>query len=129
MTRHRADNPLLSLAGTAARLTTAVLVIGLAGAVVSSPAAAAGVPETRHTVRAGTDPGDPYLARMGNGKHNSLYLQVSSPTYMFGVQHKSNASVQGSAPSQSAFCKRKRVCYIRESQTIFHGHGRGKRRH
>ncbi|MEV6980094.1 hypothetical protein AB0M95_02360 [Sphaerisporangium sp. NPDC051017] len=126
MTRHRADDPLVSLAWSTTRLATAVLLIGLVGAVASSPAEA-WASAAGHAVSVSTGSGDHGQSRFGNGKYNSLYVQVNSPTFMRGIQHKSNAAVQGSAPSQAAFCKKKqRVCNIWQFQKMNHSRHRSR---
>jgi hypothetical protein len=122
MTRHCAENPLAGVVVNVGRLALTTLAIVISGAFAwpQSSANAVAIPQGLHA--AGTT-GDHGPITIGNGKYNKNYSQVFSPTNMYGVQHVSSASVSGSVPSQSAFCKKRyRVCHISQKLWVSRRH-------
>ncbi|MFC4535984.1 hypothetical protein [Sphaerisporangium dianthi] len=112
--RHRVAAPPAQRSPGARWPACAALLITVA-AVVASPQAPASAAAAPWGARASLATGDRGPIVIGNGRRNLNYSQVMSPTNMRGVQHVSNASVTGNAPSQVGFCrKRHRICHISE---------------
>ncbi|GAA1282531.1 hypothetical protein Psi02_31830 [Planotetraspora silvatica] len=109
-------NPSVSVVVDMRRLTSALLMIVIAGAMASPPASAS----TPGMVAASADDHGP--VRNGNGVKNRNYSAVRSPTIMHGQQQVS-ISISGKTNTQSALCNRGRhACVI--SQRIRTSHGR-----
>jgi hypothetical protein len=97
-------------------LTLAALVCGVTGAVLPSPAWAAGPAIGR---RPGVLTGDGHGASFnawvnaGNGRDNKIYSTILSPTVNRGLQQVANTNVSGNTNTQFGFCwKRHRTCNI-----------------
>ncbi|WP_214410740.1 hypothetical protein [Sphaerisporangium fuscum] len=117
---HAMVSPPPALAAYARRLALAVLVAALTGAAASCPAGAearsahhgwdgGGHGNRRHIIHKGS-----VRAHNGNGKYNRTYSTAHSPTDLSGVQQVSNTTVSGNTPTQTAYCRRKHFCKIRQ---------------
>ena len=105
MSHHYVENPVVGVVGTMWRLTTAMLVIVVSGAMASPQASASTVGTFVGMTAASADAHGP--VHNGNGIKNKNYSAVNSPTIQRGAQNVS-VSISGTTNTQSAICKRGR---------------------
>src|SRR3954454_14073144 len=108
MTRYSAKNLVVGAAARRLMLTATVLAIsGTIALPEASACVGAAVPAGD-----GNGIGNKIRVIAGNGKFNKNYSAVIAPTINKGLQQISNTNVSGSTTTQTAICKRHRVCKI-----------------